>query len=201
MQVVASTVQMPIDLQSSYIMMPIDIQAQYMDLKIDINAQSIGNLSIDINAQTVGDLTINVAAQNIAVKGLADFCTDAGLNVNPIDTVASPGIAAQAWGYTGESGDPLKAPAGWDWYVYGVSIRCYKWSDSKTPHPFSVIIEAPAGVFVHTESVPVGGSCVKGFNRAFLVTAGNKVRVQLLNLDATNAMGATVIFNAVKKAV
>jgi len=198
MQVVSSIVQMPIDLQSSYIMMPIDIQAQYMDLKIDINAQSIGNLSIDINAQTVGDLTINVAAQNIAVKGLADWGTVQGLDWNPPDTVASPGIVAGNWGYTSESGNPFQVPTGKIWYVYGCSVRCYKHSDSKTPVAFAVNVEAPSGSVVDLGTKLAGEGYYARFTRPIRIIASQKVRFNLLNLDATNAMGATVIVNTIQ---
>lgn len=199
-QIKGTDVQVATDIQGAYVMVPIDIQGQYITLDVNItNSQVNVNITNSVVSVKITDVAqVDITAQSVAVKGLADWATDTGNAINPYNIVSSPGIAPGNWGYAEEYYDNFLVPSGKKWLIYGASIRCFKYSDGRTPIAFTYVLEIPGGIPMLTNTLPAGYGDVNWFSRPFLATAGQRVRINILNLDASNNLGAVVILNAIQ---
>lgn len=195
-----SDIQVPVDVQGAYVMVPVDIQGQYVTLDVNITNSEVNvnvtNSSVNVTITDVAQ--VDIAAQSVALKGLVDWATERGNAKNPYNIVASPGIAPGSWGYAEYYYDNFLVPTGKKWLVYGMSLRCFRYADGKTPVAFTFVMEIPGGVPMLTDSIPVGFGAVRYFTRPFLANGGQRIRVNILNLDSSSNLGAVVIINVVE---
>ena len=80
-QLVDSTIALPIDIQATTIALPVDIQAQTINLKIDIAAQSIDLIKIDIANASIGKLAIDIADVSYGTIDINIYAQNPDLNV------------------------------------------------------------------------------------------------------------------------